>query len=179
MATLRALDGPEPLARFVELTKMIRALEVERDALKGQITEALQHEPPDGPNGEQYVDFDGMRVELCSRARWQYSDAVAQMDADLRTLKTMERATGDAELQGHTFYTKCSVRRAGSEQEARERKANAIAAHLATSGLTTPDVRGWTQSRRDEAAKRAGQRSPSEKTWWLVLSKLRAQKIAA
>jgi len=50
---------------------MIRALEVERDALKGQITEALQHEPPDGPNGEQYVDYDGMRVELCSRARWQ------------------------------------------------------------------------------------------------------------
>ena len=71
MATLRALEGPEPLQRFVELTKQIRILETERDGLKGVIVEALQHEPPSGSNGEQYVDYDGMRVELCSRARWQ------------------------------------------------------------------------------------------------------------
>ena len=79
MATLRALEGPEPLARFVELTKMIRDLEKERDNLKGVIVEALQHEPPSGQDGAQYVDFDGMRVELCARARWLYSATVAKV----------------------------------------------------------------------------------------------------
>ncbi len=179
MATLRALEGPEPLARFVELTKMIRDLEKERDGLKDQIVEALQHEPPSGSNGEQYVDFDGMRVELCSRARWTYSADVAELTEQLRDLKLRERADGNAELQGHTAYTKCTAIRSRSETEARERKASAIASTLAAGGLSAPEVQTWTQPQRDTVAKRAGQRSPSEKTWRLVLSKLRAQKIAA
>jgi len=57
-------------------------------------------------------------------------------------------------------------------------RANAIAAHLVTSGLTAPDVRGYTQSRKDEAAQRAGQRRPSEKTWAVVLGKLERRKAA-
>ncbi len=73
---------------------------------------------------------------------------------------------------------KVETRRARSEEEARERKANAIAAHLATSGLTAPDVEAWTQARRDDAAQCAGQRSPSEKTWAFVLSKLGRRKAA-
>ena len=178
MATLRALDGPEPLARFVELTKIIRALEVERDGLKDTIVEALGHEPPSGSNGEQFVDFDGMRVELCHRARWLYSGEVKDAEKHVRDLKLKERADGNAELQGHTAFVKCTVNRARSETEARERKALAIAAHLATSGLTPPDVRGWTQSRRDEAARLSGQRSPSEKTWALVLGKLERRMAA-
>ena len=58
-----------------------------------------------------------------------------------------------------------------------KRKANAIASHLATSGLTAPDVEAWTQ-RRDEAAQLSGQRRPSEKTWALVLGKLERRKAA-
>ena len=57
-------------------------------------------------------------------------------------------------------------------------RANAIAAHLATSGLTALDVEAWTQAQRDAVAKRAGQRSPSEKTWALVLSKLERRMAA-
>ena len=178
MATLRALDGPEPLERFVELTKLIRTLEIERDGLKDQIVEALMEEPPDGPSGSQHVDYDGLRLELCFRAKWAYSADVKQAEADLRALKTSERANGNAEMQGGTSFVKCSTSRAGSEQEARERKANAIAAHLATSGLSVLDVEAWTQSRRDEAAQRAGQRSPSEKTWALILGKLERRKAA-
>ncbi len=178
MATLRALDGPEPLERFVELTHTIRQLEDERDALKPQIVEALQHEPPDGPSGEQSVDFGGYHITLASRARWLYSANVEQMERDLRALKTRERASGDAEQIGTTFSPKCETRRARSETEARERKADAIAAHLAASGLTAPDVEAWTQSRRDEAAQRAGQRRPSEKTWRLVMGKLGMRRAA-
>ncbi len=53
-----------------------------------------------------------------------------------------------------------------------------IAAHLATSGLTAPDIEAWAQARRDEAAQRAGQRRPSEMTWALVLVKLERRKAA-
>ncbi len=53
-----------------------------------------------------------------------------------------------------------------------------IAAHLATSGLTAPAVEAWTQARRDEAARLSGQRSPSEKTWALILAKLERSKAA-
>ena len=178
MTTLRALETVEPLQRFVELTKIIRTLETERDGLKGVIVEALGREPADGPDGVQYVDFDGMRLELCHRAKWQYSGAVAQLEADLRDLKLKERASGDAELQGHTAFVKCTVNRARSETEARERKASAIASTLAAGGLSAPDVRTWTQPQRDAAAKRAGQRSPSVKTWALVLGKLEKRKAA-
>ena len=100
------------------------------------------------------------------------------MERGLRALKTKERGNGDAQLTGHTFFPKVETRRARSEEEARERKANAIAAHLATSGLSAPDVRGYTQSRRDEAAQLSGQRSPSEKTWALVLGKLERRRAA-
>ena len=123
MATLRALDTPEPLERFVELMRTICQLEDERDALKPQIVEALQHEPPDGPGGQQSVDYDGFHIVLCARPRWQYSDAVEKMERGLRALKTRERANGDAELTGHTFFPKVETRRARSEEEARERKA--------------------------------------------------------
>ncbi len=108
-----------------------------------------------------------------------YSAHVKDAEANLRALKTEERGNGAAELQGHTSYTKCTVVRARSETEARERKASAIASTLAAGGLSAPEVQTWTQSQRDAVAKRAGHHSPSEKTWQLVLSKLRAQKIAA
>ena len=65
-----------------------------------------------------------------------------------------------------------------SEEEARERKASAIASTLATGGLSALDVRAWTQGQRDAVAKRAGQRSPSETTWALVLSKLETRRAA-
>ena len=178
MATLRALDGPEPLERFVELTKMIRQLEQERDHLKGVIVEALQHEPPSGSNGEQYVDFAGLRLELCHRARWKYSSDVVKAEADLRDLKTRERANGNAELQGHLAYVKATVNRARSEQEARERKANGIARYAQQAGLEIGMLAEMSQGARDAVARRAGQRSPSETTWRLVLGKLQMRRAA-
>ncbi len=178
MATLRALDTPTDLERFVELTKWIRALETERDALKDTITEALQHEPPSGPDGAQYVDFDGMRVELCARARWQYSGAVKDAEASLRALKTEERGNGAAELQGHTSYAKCTMVRSRSETEARERKASAISAYIQREGIDAGTLPEMPQAQRDALARKAGQHSPSEKTWALVLGRLERRKAA-
>ncbi len=119
-----------------------------------------------------------MHVVLCARVKWKYSTEVEQMESALRGLKTKERGTGIASQIGMTFFPKCEVRRARSESEARERKANANAAQLAASGLSAPDVWTWTQPQRDAVAKRAGQRSPSEKTWALVLGKLERRKAA-
>ena len=174
MATLRALDTSEPLERFVELTRQIRALEQERDSLKDIIAEALQHEPASGPNGVRYVDFDGYRVELCQRRRWKYSGAVAQMEKALRALKLKERATGAAQWVGDTMYPKVARHRSRSESEAREKKASAIAAYIQRADLDQQTA--WLDSlkkpERDALARRAGQRSPSKETWALVLAKL-------
>ena len=178
MATLRALDTSEPLERFVELTRQIRALEQERDALKDTITEALHHEPP-ANDGTKSVDFDGFRVELASRPRYRYSETVKQFEKQVKDLKARERQTGAAEVDSMNFHVRCSAHRTTSEEEARERKATKIAAYLAENGFTSAAVSGWVQAERAAVARRAGQRSPSETTWKLVLAKLEASKIAA
>ena len=164
--------------RFVSLTRQIRQLEQECDALKDTITEALQHEPP-SEDGQQYVDFDGYRVELGSRPRYAYSDEVRQLEKQLLQMKARERQTGAAEVESMNFHVRCSAHRTTSEEEARERKASRIAAYLASSGFTQADVASWVQAERDAVARRAGQRSPSEKTWGLVLTKLKTSKNAA
>ena len=115
---------------------------------------------------------------IIPEVKWAYSATVRDAEQALRAHKTRERANGSAEMQGGTSFVKCSTSRAGSEQEARERKANAIAAHLTTSGLTALDVEAWTQAQRDAVAKRAGQRSPSQATWVLVMSKLQIRRAA-
>ena len=178
MATLRALDTAEPLERFVALTRQIRALEQERDALKETITEALHHEPP-ANDGTQSVDFDGFRLELASRPRYVYSEEVQELEKRVKEIKARERQTGAAEVESMNLHVRCTAQRATSEAEARERKANRIASYLAENGYTPADAAEWVQAERDAAARRAGQRSPSEKTWGVVLVKLEASKIAA
>ena len=65
-----------------------------------------------------------------------------------------------------------SARPPPSISQARERKATKIAAYLAENGFTSAAVSGWVQAEREAVARRAGQRSPSEKTWAVVLEKL-------
>ena len=169
--SLRALDTPDDLDRFVALTRQIRRLQQERDALKDTITFALQHEPP-SEYGQQYVEHGGFRVELASRPRYAYSDAVKKMETELREMKARERKSGAADIESWNFHPRCTPLESTREAQAREKKATAIAAYLAAGGLTPSDVEAWPQSRRDEAARLCGQRSPSEKTWSVVLAKL-------
>ena len=169
--TLRALDTPDDLERFVSLTRQIRALEQERNALKETITEALQHEPP-SDFGQQYVDFDGYRVELASRPRYIYSEAVTRMEKALRELKAKERKSRSADVESWNYHPRCTPLEATREVQARERKATAIAAHLFEQGVDVAAAAMVAQPERDMVARRAGQRSPSEKTWAVVLEKL-------
>ena len=177
MATLRALDTPDDLERFVSLTRQIRQLQQERDALKDTITFALQHEPP-SEYGQQCVDFDGYRVELASRPRYIYSEAVARMEKALRDLKAKERKNGAADVESWNFHPRCTSLAMTREVQARERKATAIAAHLSENGVDVAAAATMLQPERDAVARRAGQRSPSEKTWALVLEKLAAKSEA-
>ena len=169
--SLRALDTPDDLERFVALTRQIRALERERDALKKTITEALYREPTDG-TGQPYVDYAGFRVDLASRPRYVYTQAVRDLEKQLREMKARERHSGAAFVESMGYHPRCTPHEPVRETEARERKATKIAAYLAAGGLTPSDVRAWEQPRRDEAARLCGQRSPSEKTWAVVLEKL-------
>ncbi len=97
---------------------------------------------------------------------------------DLRALKTRERGTGIAEQIGTTFYPKCEMRRARSEPEARERKTDAITRFIERSGIDRAGLASMEQAERGAIARRADQRSPSEKTGALVLGKLE-RRLAA
>ena len=175
--TLRALDTPDPLERFVSLTRQIRALERERDALKETITEALQHEPP-SDHGQQYVDFDGYRVELATRPRYIYTQAVKDLEKQLRELKAKERKSGAADVESWNFHPRCTPLAMTREVQARERKATAIAAHLSENGVDVAAAATMLQPERDAVARAAGQRSPSEKTWAIVMEKLSVKSEA-
>ena len=172
--SLRALDTNEPLERFVALTKQIRALQHERDALKDTITEALHYEPADGPGREQYVDFGGMRVELACRPRYVYTESVQGLEKQLRELKARERKTGAAFVQSMNYHPRCTPHESVRETEAREKKATAIAGYLSSAGMDAEAAATMEQAQRDAVASQAGQRSPSEKTWGLVLLKMAA-----
>ena len=169
--SLRALDTPEPLERFVSLTRQIRALERERDALKDTITEALYREPTDGP-GQPYVDFGGFRVELASRPRYIYTQAVKDLEKQLREMKASERHSGAAFIESMNYHPRCTPHESTRETEAREKKATAIAAYLSEQAVDVAAAATMKQPQRDALARRAGQRSPSEKTWGVVLEKL-------
>ena len=171
MATLRALDTPEPLERFVSLTRQIRAFETKRNALKETITEALQHEPP-SDYGQPYVDFDGYRVELASRPRYVYTQRVQDLEKQLREMKARERHSGAAFVESMGYHPRCTPHESTRETEAREKKATAIAAYLSEHGVDVAAAATMKQPERDALARRAGQRSPSEKTWAVVLEKL-------
>lgn len=175
--TLRALETPEPLERFVFLTRQIRALERERDALKETITEALYREPTDG-TGQPYVDFDGFRVELASRPRYVYTQRVQDLEKQLRELKARERHSGTAFVESMNYHPRCTPHESTRETEARERKATAIAAYLSENGVDTEAAASMKQPDRDAVARRAGQRTPSEKTWSVVLEKLTVKSEA-
>lgn len=88
-------------------------------------------------------------------------------------MKARERQTGTAEVESMNIHVRCTAHRVTSEEEARERKASKIAAYLSEAGMNA-EAAGMTQTERDAIARRAGQRSPSVKTWNVVLSKLAA-----
>ena len=142
------------------------------------ITEALQHEPP-SEYGQQYVDHAGYRVELASRPRYNYSDSVKKMEQELRALKTRERKSGAADVESWNFHPRCTPLDQTREALAREKKATAIAAHLNEKGVEPTAALKMNQPERDAVARRAGQRSPSEKTWAVVLEKLAGEGTAA
>ena len=171
--SLRALDTDEPLQRFVELTKQIRALEKERDALKGEITEALYREPAEG-NAQPYVDFGGFRIELACRPRYTYTQAVQDLEKEIREMKARERKSGAAFVQSLNYHPRCTPLESARETQARDRKATAIAGYLSKAGIEPGTAGQMSQRERDDVAHRAGQRTPSQKTWSVVLEKMAA-----
>ncbi len=180
MATLRALDTAEPLERFVEITRQIRTLEAERDGLKDVLIHALQEEPP-GDDGTQYTDFDGHRLELATRPRWSYSDDVKRLEKQVKEAKATERIDGTAEKTSENIHLRCSRHRtasgrAWSEDEARARKVERISDFIREAGVDPSSLAEMQQDERDAMARRAGQRTPSSKTWSMVIAAA-AQKM--
>ena len=69
------------------------------------------------------------------------------------------------------------VRRTSDAQKS-PRADHALPLPGKSSGIDRAGLASMEQAERDAIAKRAGQRSPSEKTWALVLAKLERRKAA-
>ena len=101
-------------------------------------------------------------------------EEIIALQAEVKEMKARERQTGAAEVESMNIHLRCMENRATSEEEARERKASKIAAYLVDAGIASANAAGMSQAERDAIARQTGQRSPSEKTWDVVLSKLAA-----
>lgn len=105
--TLRALDDPQPLERFLELKAEIKRLEEELAALQPLILAALYDEP------EQRTTFHGFELTIGTRRTWVYSEAVEKLEDELKALKKHEEQTGLAEVSRYTSYVITKAARPG------------------------------------------------------------------
>lgn len=97
---LRALESPEPLRRYLACKAEIRALTEEVKALEPLIYDALTDE--DDGKAEAF----GYALEACVSRTYAYSEAVAELEAEVRRLKAAERAAGTATVERATGYVR-------------------------------------------------------------------------
>ena len=101
--SLRALDTPEPLERYLRLKAEIRRLTEEMRGLEPVILDALMDEP------EEVCDYMGCRLTVRRRRTYEYSERLERMKQELRGLKQQEEANGTATLVRHTGFVVVQV----------------------------------------------------------------------
>ena len=113
--TLRTLDDPADLARYLRLKEERKRIDAEIKALEPAIYSALLDE--DGST------FDGLGYALSVRTRrtYEYSPAVDALSAELKALKTYEEKAGVAACVRATGYV--AVRRAPTAETGLRRVA--------------------------------------------------------
>ena len=103
--TLRTLDDPEDLARYLRLKAKRKRLEAEIKALKPAIYSALLDE--DGAT----ADALGYTLAVRTRRSYEYSPAVDRLSDELKALKTYKEKSGVAACVRASGYV--TVTRAG------------------------------------------------------------------
>ena len=100
--TLRTLDNPADLARYLSLKAERKRLDAELKALEPAIFAALLDE--DGST----FDAGGLTLSVRTRRTYEYSPAVDALSAELKALKTYEEKAGVAACIRATGYVTVS-----------------------------------------------------------------------
>ena len=112
-STLRALDDPDDLRRFLDLRSERDRIDAELASLSPVILAALEAE--DGSR----LDVSGYVIEARIRRSYAYSDEVTETEAYLRDLRATERGNGVARVTQATGYVQVSRSRAEADDRAR------------------------------------------------------------
>ena len=88
--------------------------------------------------------------------------------------RASERHSGAAFVESMNDHPRCTPHESVRETEARARKASKIEAYLSESDMEPGAVATMKQPERDAVAQRAGQRSPLDVTWGVVLEQMAA-----
>lgn len=112
-STLRGLDDPDDLTRYLDLRAERARIDDELAALAPLILEALELED-DGR-----LDVRGLTLEARTKRTYAYSDEVLETEAYLKDLRAAERGNGVARLRTATGYVRVSANRADAADHAR------------------------------------------------------------
>lgn len=95
---LRYLDDEAPLQRYLEIKAEMKRLQAELEELQPLILTALWEEP------DQEAFYQGYQLTVGTRRTYQYSEAVAALQKELKSLKKREEQEGTAVLSRHTSF---------------------------------------------------------------------------
>jgi hypothetical protein len=95
---MRYLDDLTPVQRYLALKAEMERLQDDMEELKPLLAAALMEEP-DGT-----FEYAGFRFELGSRRTYVYSEAVQELEEELRARKKEEERGGIAELKRYTAF---------------------------------------------------------------------------
>ena len=112
-STLRALDDPDDLTRYLDLRAERARIDDELAALAPVILDALERE--DG----QRLSVQGLLLEARTKRTYTYSDEVVETESYLKDLRAAERANGVARVRTATGYVQVSANRAEAADHAR------------------------------------------------------------
>ena len=97
------VDGLTPnqcISRYAEITELMAILKAEQDALKPNIISFIEMNANDG---KRYTG-EGFRATLTTRKKYEYSEAVTELENKVKQLKKEETENNTAKVVGETVY---------------------------------------------------------------------------
>ncbi|MEM8778565.1 MAG: excinuclease ABC subunit C [Cyanobacteria bacterium P01_G01_bin.49] len=95
------LSPDQQIERYLEICTLIKELEEEKETLKQNIvTFAADYKRERGEN----LNYKGVTILASERKNWQYSDAVRELEAQVKQLKKQEQKNGLAKVAKISIY---------------------------------------------------------------------------
>ena len=88
------MNSEESAKRLLEIRAMIKSLKAEEELLKANTVSFVEEYGEEGKR----IEMDLGKIYLSSRKTWQYSEAVAELQQQIKTLKKQEEQEGIAKV---------------------------------------------------------------------------------